>query len=345
MNTSNNNVVAIFGKNQETQAQAIDYSQAKEGTTHWNVPTIATDDIGATLTEQIESKGLFYNVVARNNSTTDNNGNTVSTGMKTIFNASSNKPLSVQGEGYKIVDNRHLTTNLLAALNQSDIDLTNAFTRTRIDNDGSKMRLEIILPSTSFDVSSNPSVRDEVALSITATNSFDGSGNFSIKCSAYRFICANGMVSAKPVIEYKQKHTQALSVEKAVKVITCGVEAYQNDKADFMQQVKTDVSFQTVYEALAIINKIDTSLAPTYEEYQRVIRPTLKRQPIIEHHMALWSKYKRELGASQWALNNVLTHISTHGNKPQYSESQSVNGRNDKEKLVHKALKHMLEAA
>ncbi len=48
---------------------------------------------------------------------------------------------------------------------------------------------------------------------------------------------------------------------------------------------------------------------------------------------------------TQWALNNVLTHISTHGNKPAYSESVSITGRTDKEKLVHKALQHMLKAA
>lgn len=334
---SNNNVISIFGHN-NAGTQAMDYSEKKAGTTNWNVPTASKEAIGTTLEEQLQP--VNYLVGARPNLTIDNNGNIVDTGKKTIFNVSNNKTLGIQAMGYNIVQNEQATTALLSEIYNSDLPTEHAFARTRVDNYGQTMMAEIVFPATAFEVTPG----DEVAFSITAINSFNGSGSFHVKAGAYRFICANGMVSSTGVIEYRKAHKKDLSVKQAAKVIVCGMEQYHADKESLVKQANTPATEQDVYLALAIMNDIDLAVAPTYTEYQRVIRPTLKREPSIERHMGLWNKYKSELGATQWALNNVLTHIATHGDKPEYSASQKIGTRSTKEKLARTALRKMLAA-
>ncbi len=325
-----------------TTSAAFDYENAKQGTTHWNVPTINKSQIGLSLTDQIENSGVLFPVDGRENFTLDNDGNLIDTGFQTIFNLLTGAVLSIQTQGYKIALMRQICDTALSAINQCpDLPLENAFIRAKVDGEGKKIRLEIIFPQTGFEVA----VGDQVAFCITIINSYDGSDVYSVSCGSFRFWCANGNVSLKPIVQVRQKHTQSLEVERATSIIVKGLASYVTDQADMMLQVETKVSEQEVYEALAIVNKIDVSLAPSYEEYQRVIRPTLKRQPIIEKHMALWAKYKREIGCSQWALHNVLTHIATHGNDEEFSGNQSVSGRADKEKLAIKALRHVVLAA
>lgn len=334
-----NNVISLF-PSATTTTEAVDYSEAKQGTTHWNVPTCKASDVGLTLAEQLRNKGVFYTVEGRDNFTHNNEGEFVSTGKKTIYNVTNEKTLGVMAQGYKIAQNEQIFLAALREIDNAGINTANAFTRVRIDNDGERVMAEIVFPETSFEVV----VGDVVALSITVTNSFDGSGAFSIKMGAFRFICANGMVSASKIIAYKSAHTASLDIGFAAKTIASGMAQYNEDSEAMLLQAQTSVDEQTVYEALCIMNKIDTSKAATYAQYMAEIRPTLKRQPAIERHMALWNKYKSELGATQWALNNVLTHISTHGDKPEYTASNKITTRNTKEALVGKALNHMLAA-
>lgn len=334
-----NNVISLFAS-ADTKTAAIDYSEAKQGTTNWNVPTCKASDIGLSLSEQLRNKGVFYTVDGRDNFVQNDAGAFVSTGKKTIYNVTTQQTLGVMAEGYKIAQNEQIFAAALREIDNAGINVENAFTRVRIDNDGQRVMAEIVFPETAFDVA----VGDTVALSITVSNSFDGSGAFSIKMGAFRFVCANGMVSAGRIIEYKSSHTANLDIGFAAKTIIGGMAQYNEDKESMLEQAKTPVSAQEVYEALCIMNGIDTSLAPTYDAYQAVIRPALKRQPAIERHMALWNKYKKDLGHTQWALNNVLTHISTHGDKPEYTADNKITTRATKEKLVRQALKHMLAA-
>ncbi len=351
MNTSTpSNVVSLFSKTSAAVAvttAAVDYAPVRQearenglSTPNWNVPTCKREDIGLTLHAQLDAKGVFYTVDGRDNFVQNNAGEFVSTGSKTIYNETNEKTLGVMSKGYEIVQNENIFTSLFAEIERAGLDVSNAFTRVRMDNDGQRVMAEIIFPETSFDVA----VGDTVALSITAINSFDGSGAFHLKMGAFRFICANGMVSANGIIEYKHQHSKGLSASSAAKHIANGMTQYNEDKESLLEQANTQVNAQDVYEALAIMNKIDTKLAPTYEQYQLVIRPTLKREPAIERHMGLWNKYKAELGNTQWALNNVLTHISTHGDKPEYTADQNITTRSGKEKLVGVALRNMLAA-
>ena len=338
---NSSNVVSLFPSQQVT-TQAVDYTEAKQGTTHWNVPTCKASDVGTTLLEQLQAKGVFYTVEGRDNFTLNNAGEFVSTGKKTIFNVDNEKTLGVMAQGYKIAQNEQIFLSALREIDNAGIDTTNAFTRVRVDNDGQRVMAEIVFPETSFDVA----VGDTVALSICVINSFDGSGAFTIKMGAFRFICANGMVSADKIIQYSSAHTASLNIGFATKTIASGMAQYENDKESLLQQASTQVNEQAVYEAIAIMNKIDIKKYPTYSQYhaEKVATSPRPGGMSVPRHMALWNKYSRELGTTQWALNNVLTHISTHGDKPEYTASQNIATRTNKEKLVSQALNHMLAA-
>jgi hypothetical protein len=153
------------------------------------------------------------------------------------------------------------------------------------------------------------------------------------------------MASAQNIVAYNSSHTAKLDVGFAAKTIVCGMEQYLSDKESMLEQVRTPVNEQIAYETIALMSGIDITEVKTYAQYTAEIRPTLKRQPAIERHMDLWSKYKKELGLNQWALHNVLTHVSTHGDKVEYSASNKITTRATKEKLASAALVHMLSKA
>ena len=344
-----NNVVSLF-PSQEKTTVAVDYTdiraQAKDNhglnTPNWNVPTCTQEDTQLSLVEQLRNKGVFYTVDGRENFTLNNSGEFVSTGKKTIYNVTSEKTLGVMAQGYKIAQNEQIFLSALREIDNAGIDTTHAFTRVRVDNDGQRVMAEIVFPETSFEVS----VGDTVALSVSVINSFDGSGAFTIKMGAFRFVCANGMVSANKIIAYSSAHTASLNIGFATKTIASGMAQYNEDKESLLLQAKTEVNEQTVYEAIAMMNKVDLKKYPTYNEYHAAKVATSARPGgmSVPRHMALWNKYRKELGATQWALNNVLTHISTHGDKPEYSATQNIATRTNKEKLVSQALSHMLAA-
>lgn len=344
------NVQNIFGNTGVNAAQTVTTSevalatQTATGNSFWGkIPTLNKSDIGLTLDAQFDKKGFYYTVTDKPNLTTNNEGDLVDTGKKTMWNLDANLPIGVNGTGYKSAQNHHVATSLFAAMDKNNVDVTNAYTRVRVDNNGAKAMAEIVLPSTQVKIGQGQ-LGDEIAASVRVINSFDGSTAYWVIVSVYRIACMNGMIMPSGVIQYKSTHCNDLSISRSVDVICQGLETFQNDRELLEAQTTKLVSNQDVYEALCIMNKVDLALAPTYEEYQRVIRPTLKRQPAIERHVNLWKKYRKELGSTQWALNNTLTHISTHGDKPEFTASQTITGRINKEKLVHEAMQACIAA-
>ena len=55
---------------------------------------------------------------------------------------------------------------------------------------------------------------DDVALTISARNSFDGSWSFVVEVGGYRFICTNLQVFANNFAIHKSKHTRGLNLQR-----------------------------------------------------------------------------------------------------------------------------------
>jgi hypothetical protein len=275
----------------------------------------------------------------RDNLTVDNDGKIVATGECTIFNATKNLPIAVMGSGYPITQPKEIFDANARVFAKSGINLEGMFIRASVTPTGSRMFLEYVFPQHSVDVK----VGDTVQFSIKIVHSVDGSTSYQSMAQGFRLRCLNGMVLASGITSYKAKHSNQLDIDKAARIVITALDIFMNDAEEWKRQTTTLVSDDVAYQALAELSGFDDfALASTYTQYQAVVRPTLKRQPVIEKYMALWSKYKRELGATQWALNNTLTDISTHG--VQQGEA-SITYRMTKEAQVQGLLVKYLKAA
>ncbi len=291
------------------------------------------------LLDSLEAKGIFYTVEKRANLTHDNTGAIINTGSTTIFNATKNIPIAVMGSGYNVVQNREVFEAYNRVLAKSGIDLEGAYIRTNVTDSGSRAMVEYIFPKHNVEVAKG----DTVQFSIKVLHSFDGSTSFVTSAQGYRLACLNGMVMAYGIQGYKAKHSNKLDIDKAARIVCKSLEAFMENAEDWKRQTTTLVSDDVAFRALAELSGFDDfAIASTFTQYMAVVRPTLKRQPSIEKYMALWTEYKGKLGSTQWALNNTLTDISTHG--VQQGEA-SITYRMTKEAIVKGLLVKYLKAA
>lgn len=292
-----------------------------------------------TLLDSLADAGMFYEVEKRANLTHNNAGEVVATGQATIFNTTKNAPIAVMGEGYRVVQNREVFETFNRVLAKSGIDLEGAYIRASATESGSRACVEYIFPKIQTEVKKG----DLVRFSLKVIHSFDGSTAFITSAQGFRLACLNGMVMAAGITCYKAKHSYQLDIDKAARIVVGAVELFMNNAEEWKRQSTTQVDDATAFKALAELSGFDDfALAATYDQYLAVVRPTLKRQPHIEKYMALWNDYKKELGSTLWALNNTMTHISTHG--MQKGEA-SISYRMTKEAKVGELLRKYCQAA
>jgi hypothetical protein len=232
------------------------------------------------------------------------------TGRKTLVNGTTGKPLSVMSSSYTVVQNKDIFNQLDRVLAKSGINLDGAYTTVTQANGGGKVMVEYVFPSTMVDIGNN----DTMALKVTAINSFDGSTGFTLSVGAIRFKCLNGVVLGDMMATYSKKHCQGLSIENAAQVVGTGLRVWCENKDTFVAQTKTKVSEETIWACIADMAGFkDKYSATNFNEYMRVVAPTKLRITAVEQYYKVFEQYKKEMGMTQWALNNTLTHISTHG--------------------------------
>ena len=263
------------------------------------------------LLDQLHNAGTFYDVKVTDNLFPDGlTGEMVSTGKKTVVNSSNGKALSVMSSGYVVVQNSDIFQQFDKVLANSDLDLTGAYTKIQIDNHGAKVLVDYVFPSHSITTASG----DETALSITCTNSFDGSGSFHVHVGFFRFKCANSMVLGTHLTHYNKRHCKGLSIEAASQVVGTGLRVWLDNQDKLEELTRTPVNSQDVYRSLAKLPGFkDFQLAPDYTTYLTTVAATKNRIDNLQKYMKVWSNYEAEMGMTEWALLNTMTHISSHG--------------------------------
>ena len=159
-----------------------------------------------------------------------------------------------------------------------------------------------------------------------------------------RFKCMNGMVLGDMMATYQAKHTAGLSIDNAAKVIETGLKAYTQGADDWNKQIFAEVEMSTVFHALAEMAGIkEHAMFDTIVDYnayrEKQNGGNAPRVSIIDHYFKIWRDYACELNRTEWALNNTLTHIATHGvrdNKP------SITAQTNKAELAVKLIKKYL---
>lgn len=280
-------------------------------------------DTGATRTDlisQLERKGVFYTVELMDNYFRTPQG-MKSTGKKTVVNVDLEEAIGVVSERYVPVLNKDIFTQFNKVLeNCKEIDLTDAYVEVQTNSNGARILVEYVLPAHTVTLENG----DEVALSITALNSFDGSTGFKVFCGGLRFKCMNGMILGSNIASYHKKHCSGLSIAEAGKTIETGIKAYLEGVDSWNNQIKTVVSGETCFTALAELCDLETLGAKTYAGYKHLTQLAGDtRKKLIDDYMLILEDYVDELGQTEWALNNAITHIVTHGARGKKPSIQS----------------------
>lgn len=299
----------------------------------------------ADLIEQLEVQGAFYDVQLVDNFWLEQVGDLEpeykSTGKRTVVNMDLQEPIGVVSDKYVPVLNQAIFEKFNTVLeNCEDLNLDGAYVEVQTNNNGARIMVEYVLPAHTVALANG----DEVALRITALNSFDGTTGFKVFCGGIRFKCMNGMVLGDMMATYQAKHSQQLSLDNAAKVIETGLKAYLGGVDEWNRQIKAKVEPSVVWHALAEMAGVkEHALFETFTAYNewrvKQNHGNAPRRVLIDKYVEVFQDYVVELGATEWALNNALTHISTHGVG---NEKPSIQAQTNKAELASKLIKKYL---
>lgn len=242
-------------------------------------PIAIADSALAPIMEQVSETGLF---------TSTSNIDT----HKAIVNHRG-EPIAVVGSGYKVVQNREVFTSFNNMLLRSGLDLDGLKVNVKTSHGGARSFVRYELPAYGVDVTGRDrQVGDLINLQFLVVNSYDGSTSFSANLQGMRLACLNGMVLGQNISCYKAKHTKSLDVDKASEKLRIAADAFANIGEEWKRMYDTEISPETAQRAI-------TKLAAGAEKVQQFLENQFQREV-------------RELGHTEWALFNAMTHWSTH---------------------------------
>ena len=99
---------------------------------------------------------------------------------------------------------------------------------------------------------------------------------------------------------------------------------------------QTKMTEEQAYFALASYADVDTVKFPTYQAYKREYSVLQQRTTKLENYARIYKKYVNEMGESEFALYNTLTHIATHGSAKSGDKAQAVSTFDTRQKEVAK---------
>lgn len=263
-----------------------------------------------TLLEQIRGE-IDYDVIALEHTYKNPiTGQETATGRKDLVNGNTGNFISNMSDGYAIVQNVDIFEELDQRIAESGLDITGAQTFVDVQNDGGSVAVRYVFPAHSIDVGNG----DKTSLMITAINSFNGSTGFAIYLGGFRGYCMNTQVFGTTVVGYRKKHTRNLCIKKAVDIIRKGIDVFMMEGEIWKEMTKRTVSREKAFVALADYADIDLAKTPTLESYLLERRAQgMKKVAPIENYLRIFDEYVSEMGNSEFALYNTLTHIATHG--------------------------------
>jgi len=299
----------------------------------------------ANLLDSLHSQGAFYDVECTANLFPVTEGDKTayrSTGKKTLINGTTKQPISVMSDAYTVVQNKDIFNALDRQIAESDLDLTGAYTKVDVANNGAQVAVRYIFPAHSVDTGNG----DTTSLMITAINSFNGSTSFCIYLGGFRGYCMNTQVFGTTIVQYKKQHSRGLSIDRAAEIIRGGIDVFNMEGEIWKKMAQTTVTDQDAYLALAEMAEIDVCLYPTYRKYQREVIDAQTRTTKMENYVRIYRKYAQEMGSSEFALYNTLTHISTHGAAQSGNRDQAISTFSDRTNKVKRiAYNHLTSYA
>jgi hypothetical protein len=234
----------------------------------------------------------FFPVAARR--LFDDQGNELE-GWKRIVNEETNKTLHVATDSYQVVDNKVAFGAFEDALRNSALDLTDMQIGTDYAAYGARCFRQYLLPAHQVEVRPG----NVVALRIIMMNSYDGSMAFRGQTGAYSFICANTSILGTNYGKFSFPHRSGteIDVTGAAQGLITAAEAHVTTVGKWKRWPQIEVSDENairVFRAVPVANK-----------------------SLVDHLVHAWVCARNDDGpqggGNAWALYNVLTAWSSHG--------------------------------
>jgi hypothetical protein len=235
------------------------------------------------------------------------------TGLQSIRRSDNHNFIAANSGSYNAFQNREIFTAMDRQIAKSNVDLTGAHTKVTVSPDSKRVAVQYLFPAHEVETARG----DKTCLQIIAINSFDCSTSFHVHLGALRGFCMNTQVFGTSMIALKIKHNQALELDRIAEVIGRGIDVFNAEGEIWKTMTRNKMTDETVYAALADMAGVSRVWYPTYESYVSDRRQNLGRvyDNKLDNYFGVYRKYARELGETEFALYNALTHISSHGAK------------------------------
>ena len=195
--------------------------------------------------------------------------------------------LYIHKESYHLVPNEEVYGQFDNALDEAGL-LTGAVDiKDELSHNGLRSFRQYVFKDFTID----PGDGNAVALRLVVFNSYDGSTSFRARIGGYRFVCSNGCITGKDLLNVNQKHTHGFKLNEITDKVA-------KAPALFYEQEKTWAKWRGVEmpteAAISLFKKMPNAS-------ERLVDNLTRR--LVEAHngrQTLWDVY------------NVLTHWASH---------------------------------
>jgi len=235
--------------------------------------------IAANLMDQLNDAGVLFNV--RTERLSSASGLSIPN-KKVIINDSTNEPISVVGDGYKVVTNEQIFDGFTKAIDASGVNTDGATINVLKTPTGSRSMVNFLFPSESIKVSGDSST---TALQISALNSYDGSTRYITKAGGLRMKC----------------HSKNLDVDAGARQVMNMVQEFQNASEYWGRLLSRNVSADEARQVFFKFLGLEGTPLPEAVQNKRYLELC-----------AIAKGYVNEMGSNAYALYNTLTDYISH---------------------------------
>ena len=234
---------------------------------------------------------------------------------KAIVRNDNDYAIAVVGKNYNPVNHPDAFKTAENVIMLSDLDIEGITRDVGCSHNGARAYATYTLPNHRVNLGRNG---DDVALTISARNSFDGSWSFIVEVGGYRFICTNLQVFANNFAVHKSKHTRGLDLQHVADKLSESVKFYDQETELWKEMVDTKITYAQAMSTLAhlanakaVDNHLKSSDAPFYLT-DILYEPDVIRNKTMSNLWSRWMNNAKSLDATAWALYNAMTEWATH---------------------------------
>ena len=221
--------------------------------------------------------------------------------------------LSIVGSKYRPVTHQEAFNTAEDVIMRSDLNLEGIERYTAVSHNGARAYSTWTLPEHRVTLRKD----DDVALQISARNSYDGSWSFVVEVGGYRFICLNMQVFANNFAIHKSKHTKGLNLDRIASKLSDAIMFYDKETELWKEMVDTNITNTDAFDILAHLS--DAKSAQAHLKQGKAPRsilyePDVVRNKTLSNLYYYWihNSQSNSLGSTAWALYNSMTEWATH---------------------------------